>query len=855
MRKFTLLALSLLACAQTNVFAQSVKVDGQAIDLDFSNLPGTSFDIYRATGRYSEKTKIATVDSKTYTDNIGEANPYTYYYFIQQGDNVLDTLSLDQEIFGKNVIIYSPTDDPQKIYNNIDGIGAKMRHEQFDPDRNAFFFKPGDYRKVPTIQVGYYTSIAGLGKLPTDVKTYNFIVPGAMDDYPAHDLTKVPWGDSGNPGSISTNNFWRSIENLSIMEGDADANPGQAEQDHWFKWAVSQAAPLRRIYTNRTTSYDLLAGIASGGFTADSYFAKDAGSYSQQQWYTRNSHVENGVGGFSKGGWNYAYQGTTFGNGVKEENVTDNWGKMVESTDTAAINATKINDKGIRERDNSIGHQWDNVSNVAKTPVIREKPFIFIGDDGRYKVFRPALRKNVDGTSWTLPTDQGDGNMGNGTTLDLLNDFYIAKPGATAAEINSQLSNGKNILFTPGIYTLDEPLEVVNENTIVMGIGYATLIPGKSNSEGAIQVADVPGVTIAGLLFDTEYSSENLLRVGKYTNDMDFSDNPTLLSDLFFRIGGVYTNPVNINQVVLIKDNDVIGDDFWIWRADHGEGTGWNMNTSKNGLVVYGDDVTLYGIFNEHFQEYQTLWYGERGRLYFYQCETPYDPQNQDDYLSHVYKAQTADEQDEQANGYCAYKVAVGVKEHYASMMGIYDVFIYTNNAKMQVRNSIEIPAGEKDVKIHHACNTGISELPGCGFQYIVGDKCKSTYYSNLGAEHAGVAKRCQIVDFDGTMTDLRWKNDVYAPTTKELITNSISNLKADDSKLLRVYPNPCVENVNIEVPARDYTVTLYSVNGERFGSYKNASNINMTGYAPGLYFVKVTTAQGENIVRKIIKK
>lgn len=839
MRKISLLLIPLFAgMVQTNAFSASIKLNGQTINLNFDDLQGSSFDIYRATGRYSAKTKIATVNQKSYADNIGDANPYGFYYFIQTGDNVLDTLSLDEDIFGKNVIIYSPTDDPQKIYNNIDGIGAKMRHEQFDADRNAFFFKPGDYRNVPTIQVGYYTSIAGLGKVPTDVKTLNFIVPGAMDDYPAHDILQIPWGDSGNPGSISTNNFWRSIENLSILVNDGEDINAVPEQDHWFKWAVSQAAPLRRIYTDRVTSYDLLAGIASGGFTADSYFARNAGSYSQQQWYTRNSHVELGTGGFSKGGWNYAYQGVTFGNSVDSTSVNDNWGEMIEATDVDKINSGN----------NAIGHQWENVSRVDKTPVIREKPFLFIGDDGRYKVFRPALRQNTEGTSWTTE------NMGEGTTLDLLDEFYIAKPGATAAEINEQLDNGKNILFTPGIYTLDEPLQVNKENTIVMGIGYATLIPGKSNDQCAIQVGDVPGVTIAGLLFDTEYSSENLLRVGKYTNNGDFSANPTLLADLFFRIGGVYANPVNVNQVVLIKDNNVIGDDFWIWRADHSAdaskiATGWNVNTAKNGLVVYGDNVTIYGLFNEHFQEYQSIWYGEKGRLYFYQCETPYDPQNQNDYLSHV-----APEWNEQANGYCAYKVAVGVKEHYASMMGIYDVFINTNNNKMQVRNSIEIPAGEKDVKIHNACNTGISELPGCGFQYIVGDRCKSTYYTNLGNEHEGVSKRMQIVDFDGTMTDLTWHNDLYAPTSKELDLTSIDNVKADNSKLLRVYPNPCVENVNIEVPASGYTVSLYNINGARLGAFKNASSLNMTGYAPGLYFVKVTSKQGES-VRKLIKK
>jgi hypothetical protein len=74
-----------------------------------------------------------------------------------------------------------------------------------------------------------------------------------------------------------------------------------------------------------------------------------------------------------------------------------------------------------------------------------------------------------------------------------------------------------------------------------------------------------------------------------------------------------------------INSSDVLVDHTWIWRADHGTGVGWENNTAANGMIVAGDDVTAYGLFVEHYQEFQVLWKGNGGRTYFYQSEIPYD--------------------------------------------------------------------------------------------------------------------------------------------------------------------------------------------------------------------------------------
>ena len=102
--------------------------------------------------------------------------------------------------------------------------------------------------------------------------------------------------------------------------------------------------------------------------------------------------------------------------------------------------------------------------------------------------------------------------------------------------------------------------------------------------------------------------------------------------DIFFRVGGAGVGRAQVD--LRINANDTIIDHTWIWRADHGSGVGWNLNTSVNGLVVNGNRVTAYGLFVEHHQQYQVLWNGNAGRTYFYQSEIPYDPPDQASYSS-----------------------------------------------------------------------------------------------------------------------------------------------------------------------------------------------------------------------------
>ena len=146
-----------------------------------------------------------------------------------------------------------------------------------------------------------------------------------------------------------------------------------------------------------------------------------------------------------------------------------------------------------------------------------------------------------------------------------------------------------------------------------------------------------------------------------------------------------------------INSNDVIGDHAWVWRADHGAGAGWTTNPSDNGLIVNGNNVTYYGLFVEHFQKDITQWNGDNGRTYFYQCELPYDPPTQGDWMHG------------QVNGWPGYKVADTVKNHEAWGLGIYAFF---TNDGIFCDNALEVPQAP-GVMVHHALSIGFKDENG----------------------------------------------------------------------------------------------------------------------------------------------
>ena len=566
---------------------------------------------------------------------------------------------------GENVRIFSPKDDPAEISRVCEDIFKKQHHRQFGPDRHALLFLPGDYVKAGTINVGYYTQILGLGRSPRDVKLCNVKTPAALDK------------------NNATCNFWVGIENVEIVDTDNNQDPYFN-----FQWAVSQAAPARRLHVARKSVFDWFYGWASGGYVADTVFEKQAGSYSQQQYFYRNNSFGSGIYGIN---WNQVVVGC---DGDIASNSKDG-GKQLSSCEPTSA-------KGVSSNWRAGGC----TSIVDVTPVVREKPFLFADGDA-FKVFVPAIRRNEKGVSWGA--GKANGGMGEGKVLDLARDFYVAKEKKDDAKsINAALASGKNVLFTPGVYHVSEPIEVTRPETVVLGIGEATIVP--ENGDAALRCADVDGLVVAGLVFDAERASRRFVVLGDRKTAVRHSEKPSFLVDLVYRVGGT-GKPGKTDVCLEINSNDAIVDHTWIWRADHGDHTGWTANTSKNGIVVNGDAVTCYGLFVEHFQEHDVLWNGEDGRVFFLQNEKCYDPPGNATWMSH----------DGKKKGYAAYKVADGVKRHYAVGLGVYDVFINTDGNSVFLDDAVEVPDAP-GVVVENVCTVEIAngEGPLVGINAIV---------------------------------------------------------------------------------------------------------------------------------------
>jgi len=402
-----------------------------------------------------------------------------------------------------------------------------------------------------------------------------------------------------------------------------------------MQWAVSQAVPFRRMHIRGDIVLHQKGGWASGGWMSDSLIDGNVGSGPQQQWISRNSEWR----GWTGSNWNMFFMGVP----------------------------------------NPPAGEWPNpaYTKIDRVPIVREKPFLHVGKEGNYSVRIPALRRDSSGVSWRAGDTPGK-------SIPLAR-FYLARPETdTADTINARLSKGDNLIFTPGIYDLAGTIEVSRPNTVVLGLGFATLRPTKGLP--AMTVADVDGVIIAGLLFDAgAESSPVLLEVGPAGGRARHAANPISLHDVFFRVGGAGVGRAAVS--LRINSHDTIVDHTWIWRADHGAGVGWKSNTGANGLVVNANDVTIYGLFVEHYQEYQVLWNGERGRVYFYQSEIPYDPPDQKSYTS-----------EPGVNGWAAYKVAPSVTTHEAWGLGIYSVF---RQREVTLTRAIEVPTSP-NVKLHN---------------------------------------------------------------------------------------------------------------------------------------------------------
>lgn len=522
--------------------------------------------------------------------------------------------------------------DPTMSSSEITAMLTSLSNEdQFSVHRYAILFRPGVYSvEAP---VGYYEQIAGLGESPNSVTVDGFLTP----NFGVPVYNTPTW-----PQANLTDTFWRSLENMTITP---TTNSLQNAAPNTLQWGVSQGAPLRRLQINGnlqlTNSY---CGNASGGFMSDLVVTGNVNPCSQQQWYTRNSSL----GSWNGGVWNMVFSGVS---GAPPQ---------------------------------SYPNPPETV--VATTPVSREKPFLYLDVKGDYKIFAPAAQHDTSGATWqTAPTP--------GRSIPM-KDFLIMTPATPEAEMNLALSQGRDLLFTPGVYSLTAPVHISKPGTVVLGLGYATLQP-QTGTE-AITVDDVDGVEIAGLIVDAgPVNSSVLVRVGEKQSMASHKHNPTSIQDMTLRIAGA--TPGLATTALEVNSSDVLLDDIWAWRADHGNGVGWTVNPSAHGLVVNGNRVVATGLAVEHFQQEQVLWKGNAGQTIFYQSELPYDPPSQQLWM------------DNKALGYPSYFVAPTVTTHTAYGLGIYSFF--NQGVSIAEENAVIVPV-RTGVAIH---DVGTVWLNGSG--------------------------------------------------------------------------------------------------------------------------------------------
>lgn len=497
----------------------------------------------------------------------------------------------------KTVKILRDTDDIETLRKKIretedsyhEDHGVYTTDHHFSNRRFALLFAPGTYKKLD-FQVGYYVQVAGLGTSPDDV------IFADCDKGP-----HVPAlnGHVQKHGS-SLDTFWRSAENF------------QSQASQGMKWAVSQAAPLRRVHVTNDLYLHDGAAYASGGHLANSVIDGHTYFGGQQQYLSRNVKFGQGASG---GAWSLVLVGCS--------------GDVPEEAAGSKISASIT---------------------VTEKPRIRiEKPYVALKEDG----VKFELR---------VPKSTRDDKMVSGPhihgELEEVRDFANVRvvsalePNATD-RIQQALDEGFDVVVSPGVLHLTKTVKLRKENQILLGLGLATL---KSPPDGSPCVQVTPGtagVRIAGIMLEasehtvssTSSKPPTLLEWGEEgVQDPGCSDNPGAMFDVFCRVGGDAGDraAISIDTMMRIHSGHVVGDNIWLWRADHSdlvEGEDANYphispifhqneedeNRVETGIQVFGNDVTFYGLAVEHANGHQTIWSGERGSVHFYQCEFPYD--------------------------------------------------------------------------------------------------------------------------------------------------------------------------------------------------------------------------------------
>ena len=128
------------------------------------------------------------------------------------------------------------------------------------------------------------------------------------------------------------------------------------------------------------------------------------------------------------------------------------------------------------------------------------------------------------------------GNTPNFQNSDIV-DFsmvFVAKQSDSADLINAKLDQGLHVVLQPGNYILTDSIKINRPNTVLLGLGIATLI--SESGKPCIEVGNVDGVRVSGVLLQSStFYTESLLKWGSIGYK---AANPSFMHDIFVRVGG-----------------------------------------------------------------------------------------------------------------------------------------------------------------------------------------------------------------------------------------------------------------------------------------------------------------------------
>ena len=175
----------------------------------------------------------------------------------------------------------------------------------------------------------------------------------------------------------------------------------------------------------------------------------------------------------------------------------------------------------------------------------------------------------------------------------------------------------------------------------MLGIGHATLTA--VNGAVPLEVADVPGVVIAGVTIDAGPKRVAGAAAGRQARQRPRRQggraNPTTLTDVYFRVGGPHIGKAD--TALEVNSDNVLIDHIWVWRADHGvegftgatpsAGTPTPAATASSSTATTSPRPACSSSTSSSTTPSGTA---RDGTTILYQNELPYDPPTQADWMN-----------------------------------------------------------------------------------------------------------------------------------------------------------------------------------------------------------------------------